>query len=110
MLGRPLRRAGRPGVIGVAARTAVVAGTATAVSGRVSRHQAERAAAQQTAQQPDAAAAAAQPPPTQGPSGGTSGGLTDEALSALERLGRLREQGVLTDTEFAVQKDRILRG
>ncbi|MER7733898.1 SHOCT domain-containing protein [Streptomyces erythrochromogenes] len=117
MLGRPLRRAGRPGVIGVAARTAVVAGTATAVSGRVSRHQAERAAAQQTVEQPQAPAAAA-PPATQGPSagpsggtsGGPSGGLTDEALSALERLGALREQGVLTETEFAVQKDRILRG
>ncbi|MEV6681054.1 SHOCT domain-containing protein [Streptomyces erythrochromogenes] len=113
MLGRPLRRAGRPGVIGVAARTAVVAGTATAVSGRVSRHQAERAAAQQTVDQPQAAAAAAPAPtqgPSAGPSGATSGGLTDEAISALERLGRLREQGVLTDTEFAVQKDRILRG
>ncbi|MEU6299539.1 SHOCT domain-containing protein [Streptomyces erythrochromogenes] len=116
MLGRPLRRAGRPGVIGVAARTAVVAGTATAVSGRVSRHQAERAAAQETVEQPQAPAAAA-PPATQGPSGGpsggtsaTSGGLSDEALSALERLGALREQGVLTETEFAVQKDRILRG
>ncbi|MFF3724229.1 SHOCT domain-containing protein [Streptomyces erythrochromogenes] len=108
MLGRPLRRAGRPGVIGVAARTAVVAGTATAVSGRVSRHQAERAAAQQTAEQP--AAPPATQGPSAGPSGGTSGGLTDEALSALERLGKLREQGVLTDTEFAVQKDRILRG
>ncbi|THA81665.1 SHOCT domain-containing protein [Streptomyces sp. A0592] len=109
MLGRPLRRAGRPGVIGVAARTAVVAGTATAVSGRVSRHQAERAAAQQTSEPRDAPVAAA-PPVTQGPSAGPSGGLTDEALSALERLGKLREQGVLTDTEFAVQKDRILRG
>ncbi|WP_405428017.1 SHOCT domain-containing protein [Streptomyces erythrochromogenes] len=104
-----MRRAGRPGVIGVAARTAVVAGTATAVSGRVSRHQAERAAAQQPVEQPGAPVAAG-PPPTQGPSGGPSGGLTDEALSALERLGKLREQGVLTDTEFAVQKDRILRG
>ncbi len=79
------------------------------MSGRVSRHQAERAAAQQTVEQPDAPVAAG-PPPTQGPSGGPSGGLTDEALSALERLGKLREQGVLTDTEFAVQKDRILRG
>ena len=48
MSGRPMMRRGRPGVIGVAARTAVAAGTSTAVSGRVARHQAERAAAQQT--------------------------------------------------------------
>ncbi len=99
MLGRPLRRAGRPGVVGVAARTAVVAGTATAVSGRVARHQAEKAAAQQTVYEQEA------PPPAT-----SSGGLTDEALGALERLAKLHEQGVLSDTEFAVQKDRILRG
>ncbi|MGW6395199.1 SHOCT domain-containing protein [Streptomyces sp. NPDC055103] len=80
-----------------------MAGTATAVSGRVARHQAERAAVQETA--PDAAAAAEVPP---GPS--PSSGLTDEALSNLERLGKLHEQGVLSDEEFAVQKDRILRG
>ncbi|MFF4500000.1 SHOCT domain-containing protein [Streptomyces sp. NPDC001401] len=97
MLGRrPLARRGRPGVVGVAARTAVAAGTASAVSGRVARHQAERAAAQETAQEPS------------GPS--ASSGLTDEEISNLERLGKLHDQGVLSDEEFAVQKDRILRG
>ncbi|GAA4032088.1 SHOCT domain-containing protein [Streptomyces plumbiresistens] len=106
MLGRPLRRAGRPGVVGVAARTAVAAGTATAVSGRVARHQAEKAAAQQTAYQPDEPSAAQAPTPPAAP----SGGLSDEALGNLERLGKLHEQGVLSDEEFAVQKDRILRG
>ncbi|NUK35599.1 SHOCT domain-containing protein [Streptomyces lunaelactis] len=100
-----MRRAGRPGVVGVAARTAVVAGTATAVSGRVSRHQAEKAAAQQTVDQPDVQPAAS----AQAPPGAPSAGLTDEAISNLERLGTLHEQGVLTDEEFAVQKDRILR-
>jgi hypothetical protein len=106
MLGRPMRRAGRPGVVGVAARTAVVAGTATAVSGRVARHQAERAAAQQTTDQPEEQTAAqAQAPPA-----APSAGLNDEALGSLERLGKLHEQGVLSDEEFAVQKDRILRG
>lgn len=104
MLGRPLRRAGRPGVVGVAARTAVVAGTASAVSGRVARHQAERAAAQEAPAQPQAPAA------EQAPMQAPAGGLTDEALGTLERLAKLHEQGVLSDTEFAVQKDRILRG
>ncbi|MGQ4388220.1 SHOCT domain-containing protein [Streptomyces sp. SAS_270] len=103
MLGRPLARRGRPGLVGVAARTAVAAGTASAVSGRVARHQAERTAAQQTV--PDAGAAAQEPPGPPAPSG-----LTDEAISNLERLGKLHEQGVLSDEEFAVQKDRILRG
>ncbi|WP_326721404.1 MULTISPECIES: SHOCT domain-containing protein [unclassified Streptomyces] len=103
MLGRPLARRARPGLVGVAARTAVAAGTASAVSGRVARHQAERAAAQQTV--PDAAASA---PASSGPP--SSSGLTDEEITNLERLGRLHEQGVLSDEEFAVQKDRILRG
>ncbi|WP_019070070.1 SHOCT domain-containing protein [Streptomyces hokutonensis] len=97
MLGRRLARRERPGLVGVAARTAVAAGTASAVSGRVARHRAERAAAQQTV--PDAEAA-----------GHASSGLTDEEISNLERLGKLHEQGVLSDEEFAVQKDRILRG
>jgi len=97
MLGRRLARRERPGLVGVAARTAVAAGTASAVSGRVARHRAERAAAQQTVPDTDASAHA-------------SSGLTDEEISNLERLGRLHEQGVLSDEEFAVQKDRILRG
>ncbi|WP_241775970.1 SHOCT domain-containing protein [Streptomyces exfoliatus] len=87
----------------MAARTAVVAGTASAVSGRVARHQAEKAAAQETVPGTGASAQAPSGPPA-------SSGLTDEALTNLERLGRLHEQGVLSDEEFAVQKDRILRG
>lgn len=103
MLGRPLARRGRPGLVGVAARTAVAAGTASAVSGRVARHHAERAAAQRTV--PDAGASAQEPsgPPA-------SSGLTDVEITNLERLGTLHERGVLSDEEFAVQKDRILRG
>lgn len=104
MLGRPLARAGRPGIIGTAARTAVVAGTATAVSGRVARHQAERAAAQQYAEQPGPQAPAP-PPPGPAPSETMS---ADEAYSQLQRLGRLRDQGVLTEEEFAAEKARIL--
>ncbi|WP_371501190.1 SHOCT domain-containing protein [Kitasatospora sp. NBC_00374] len=97
MLGRSVRRAGRPGVLGVAARTAVVAGTATAVSGRVGRRQEERAAAQQAPPPPPPAAA----PPA-------AGGLTDEDVSSLERLAKLHEQGILSDQELAAAKARIL--
>lgn len=79
-----------PGLLGTAARTAVVAGTASAVSGRVRARQQERYA---EPEQPAGAVAAG-----------------DDAVSLLERLGRLKEQGVLTEQEFAEQKARILGG
>lgn len=81
------------------ARTAVVAGTATAVSNRVSRRQAGRWAAQQ-----DRPAEPAPPPPAPAPSGTD----TDTKLAQLRELGRLHETGVLDDAEFALQKSRIL--
>jgi hypothetical protein len=94
------------------ARTAVVAGTATAVSGRVQRRQAERYAGRdaqiyadrEQAYQQDVAQA--QPPPTPAPA--TPSGGTDDVLDQLERLGKLHDQGVLTDDEFATEKARIL--
>jgi hypothetical protein len=89
-----------PGLLRGIARTAVVAGTATAVSNRVSRRQVGRWArhdAEQAAYQPAPAPAAA------------PAGSTDDALAQLERLGRLREQGVLSEEEFAEQKRRILQ-
>lgn len=115
------RRMGRPGLMGMAARTAVVAGTATAVSGSVSRNsqaksqQAADAAAfrqQQEAEAQSAAiaqevaaqTAAASPPPP--PAAATGDGM----IEALERLAALKSQGILTDDEFATQKARILGG
>lgn len=100
------------GLLGGIARTAVVAGTATAVSNRVSRRQAQRWNEQEYAQQqqyvPDAQAAyAAAPPPAPAaasPGTGGSGDLTGE----LERLNTLRTQGVLTDEEFAAAKAKLL--
>lgn len=97
------------GLIGGMARTAVVAGTATAVSNRVSRRQAGRWAAQeqqQYAQEPQYAApppqyAAPAPPPQEDP---------DDLIAQLERLGELRDKGILTDAEFAEQKARLLAG
>jgi hypothetical protein len=84
----------------MATRTAVVAGTATAVSGRVHRRQAarwEEEDNQQYAQQQAAAAAAAPPPPQE-----------DDATAQLQNLANLHAQGVLTDEEFAASKAKIL--
>ena len=96
-----------PGLMRGIARTAVVAGTATAVSGRVSRRQQGRWAQQeqqgQAAQEPEAQPAAAPPAAP-----ADEGSDMDTKLAQLKDLGALKEQGVLTDAEFAVQKDKIL--
>jgi hypothetical protein len=96
------------GLIRGMARTAVVAGTATAVSNRVSRRQANRWSQQEYEQQAQYAAPpqqqyAAPPPPAPAPAGG-GGDMTAE----LERLATLRSQGVLTDDEFAAAKAKLL--
>jgi hypothetical protein len=90
------------------ARTAVVAGTATAVSNRVSRRQAGRWAAQdqqqtehqyyqqQQYQEPAYAAPAPAAP------------SSDDLIERLQKLGELRDQGILTDAEFAAQKAKLL--
>ena len=97
-----MRRAGRPGLVGMAARTAVVAGTATAVSGNVARRQQERANADYEQQQQEAAAQeAAQAPPAQSAPGG-------DMVGELQRLAALHQQGVLTDEEFAAAKSKLL--
>ncbi len=117
-----------PGLLRGVARTAVVAGTATAVSGRVQRRQAEKyadrdaqiyaereAAYQQAAPQyaqpqyaqPQYAQPepqyAAPPPPAAAPA-------ADDPIAQLERLGTLKAQGILTDEEFAAAKAKILNG
>ena len=93
------------GLLRGVARTAVVAGTATAVSNRVSRRQAGRWAAQEDQQQYEQqqyapAPQAAQPPPAQA--------TTEDKLGQLQTLANLKAQGVLTDAEFEQQKQRIL--
>jgi hypothetical protein len=90
-----------PGLIRGVARTAAIAGTATAVSNRVSRRQAGRWAAQE-APPPQAAA----PPTAAAPS--APAGDMDAKLAQLKDLAELKDQGVLTDAEFAAQKARIL--
>jgi hypothetical protein len=98
------------------ARTAVVAGTATAVSGRVQRRQAERFAGRDAsiyAQQQQAYAQQQQqyaPPASPPPAAAAAGSDTDDMMSQLQRLGDLKAQGILTEEEFAAQKARILAG
>ncbi len=115
----PLGRMGRPGLIGMAARTAVVAGTATAVSGSVARHQQQKyydqsqqqayeaqqqqaamdqAAAQAVANAQAAAPAAAPAAPAAG----------DDMMAKLSQLAQLHAQGILSDDEFAAAKAKLL--
>jgi hypothetical protein len=100
------------GLLRGVARTAVVAGTATAVSNRVSRRQAGRWAAQEQEaapppqdDYPPQQQYAAPPPPPPAPAAEADTGVD---LDALKQLGELRDAGVLTEAEFQVQKERIL--
>ncbi|MCX5374004.1 SHOCT domain-containing protein [Streptomyces sp. NBC_00015] len=90
-----------PGLLRGVARTAVVAGTATAVSNRVSRRQQGRWAQQEDQQAAPQPAPAAAPPPAQ-PADMSS------KIDQLKQLGELKAQGVLTEAEFEEQKRRIL--
>lgn len=108
-----MRRFGRPGLLGLAARTAVVAGTATAVSGGMMRHQQRKSQAEyeqeqyESAQQQaaidsaaaDAVASAPRPP---APAGGT------DLVAELQKLAALRDSGALTAQEFESAKARLL--
>ncbi len=98
-----------PGLIRGVARTAVVAGTATAVSGRVSRRQQGRWAAKEDAAAAEAAPAPAPAPaPAQYQEAPPAAPSTDDKLAQLKQLGELRDAGVLTDAEFEAQKGKIL--
>ena len=100
------------GLIGGMARTAVVAGTATAVSNRVSRRQAGRwqnqadaqAYQEQQYQQPPQQVVYAAPPPA------PAAASPDDLIEQLQKLGALRDQGILTDAEFEAQKAKLLAG
>jgi hypothetical protein len=106
-----------PGLIRGVARTAVVAGTATAVSNRVSRRQAGRWAAQEQQQQPvyeqqpapQPAPQYQQPvyqePPPPPPAADAD---MDAKLLQLRQLGELKTQGILSEAEFEAQKRKIL--
>jgi hypothetical protein len=109
-----------PGLIRGMARTAVVAGTATAVSNRVSRRQARRwsgedapaymaatgPSQQQYAPEPQYAEPQYAPPPPPPPPAASAA----DPIQQLKDLADLKAAGVLTDEEFAVQKNKILNG
>ncbi|QYM76848.1 SHOCT domain-containing protein [Leucobacter luti] len=126
-----IRRFGRPGLIGLAARTAVVAGTATAVSGGILAHRqrqaqtayeaaqyeaAQRQSVQQLSTPPQAAAqqnAAADLGPTAPAAATTATATTATAadgdlVAKLQQLGALRTQGILSADEFESAKARLL--
>jgi membrane protease subunit (stomatin/prohibitin family) len=92
-----------PGLVGMAARTAVVAGTATAVSGRVARRQQNKYADQDAdyTQQQTAAA-------MQGVDQAAAAPAADDPFAQIEKLSKLHESGALTDEEFAAAKAKIL--
>jgi len=106
------------GLLRGVARTAVIAGTATSVSNRVSRRQAnrwaakdEQAAAEQQAQQQYAPPPQQYaPPPEQYAAPPAPAAASSDRLTQLQQLGELHTSGVLTDAEFQVQKERILAG
>ncbi|MCC7078571.1 MAG: SHOCT domain-containing protein [Acidimicrobiia bacterium] len=101
-----------PGLLRGVARTAVIAGTASAVSGRVQRRQAEKFADRDAQiyadrQQADQQQVAAQaPPPAAAPAAAPAASMTDE----LARLADMKAQGLLTDEEFAAAKAQLLGG
>jgi hypothetical protein len=107
-----IRRRGRPGLVGTMARTAVIAGTASAVSGNVQRRGAQRAADQQAAaaQQQQAlvdqaaAQAAAQVSAQQAPAPASA----DDRFAKLKELGEMRTAGLLTEDEFTAAKAHLL--
>ena len=78
-------------------RTAVIAGTASAVGGRVQHRQNEKWAAQEQQQAPAPAPVAAAP-----------AAPAEDPIEQLQKLGKLHEQGILTDEEFAAEKAKIL--
>jgi hypothetical protein len=97
-----------PGLLRGVARTAVVAGTATAVSNRVSRRQAGRWAEQEQAQAYQQQGYQQQQPVYAAPAPAAPTSDMDSKLAQLKELGQLKEQGVLTDAEFEAQKAAIL--
>jgi Short C-terminal domain len=98
-----------PGLLRGMARTAVVAGTATAVSNRVSRRQADRWATQDAQAYPPQQDYYAQPPQAAPPPPAPAA-EADSRVDQLKELASLKDQGILTDEEFAAEKARILAG
>ncbi len=91
-----------PRLLRTVARTAAIAGTATTVSNRVSRRQANKWSQQEAAQAPPEAAPA--------PVAAAPAAPAPSMIDQLKELGELKEQGILTEDEFAAQKAKLLAG
>lgn len=116
------RRMGRPGVIGTMARTAVIAGTATATVNTINgRAQQKAAAQQQSASQQDQMAqmqqemaameqqmAQGQQPAPAAPTAPAAAAGGTDVMAELEKLGQMKAAGILTDEEFAAAKAKLL--
>ena len=115
------RRRGRPGLLGTVARTAVVAGTATATAGAVNRHQQKKVAEkeanadQQAAenapppqQQPVYQQAPAQPVYQAPPPPAPEAPAEEDMVGKITQLAKLRDAGVLSDEEFSAAKAKLL--
>jgi hypothetical protein len=94
-----MRRMGRPGLVGTMARTAVIAGTATAVAGGVHNRQAQKAQAAQQSATPQA-------PPPPAPAAEPAGDV--DITGELTKLAEMKSNGLLTDEEFAAAKAKLL--
>jgi Short C-terminal domain len=101
-----------PGLLRGVARTAVVAGTASAVGGRVRHRQDQRWAAEEAQQQPEPQYYAPPPAaaPVYAPPAAAPAAPVGDPVEQLTQLAKLKEQGILTDAEFSAQKARILAG
>lgn len=101
---RGIGRPGQPSLVGTAARTAVVVGTASAVSGKVASNQAAKA------QQAAAAAPAPAPavPAVDTPAAASADTFSDDDYAQLKKLAELRDAGILSDAEFQSKKAQIL--
>jgi len=102
-----------PGLLGTMARTAVIAGTATTVSGGIMRHQANKAEEQQLEmqqqmQQQQPQVQQMQQMQTTQATAAVTGGLSEDSITKLQQLAQLHQQGILTDEEFNAQKAQIL--
>src|SRR4051794_19298398 len=96
-----------PGLLRGVARTAAIAGTATAVSNRVSRRQGERWAAQE-AQEAPPEQYYAPPPPPPAPAPVAAAPPSDDPIERIKELADLHDRGILTDDEFTAAKTKLL--
>ena len=109
-----MRRGGRPGLVGTMARTAVIAGTATAVSGGMQRHSANKQAEEQAAyqQQVDIATLQAQQAALAQQQAAAAAvpaaPAVDPVMEQLAKLGQMKAAGLIDDSEFAAAKAKLL--